>query len=328
MDRNGQLTFSDDPLLTGTNEVYQLLEEGRFDEAIGKLNALMDENPDYPGFEASYRAAKFWKNRDKEISSLNKGKQTADFLMTEWDEFKNYSRENNVIDSPAFKAVMRYIFFASSEHYKIAFKEQESTADNFDLLLNLGTCFLILGEHKSAIETLEYARSSYKNHANLLAMLGEAYFYTEEISKSLLCFKDAFFINPSDIDLGILKSRPIMDIVEAIKRLKPNCSEIREWIPVLGYTEDVFYARRNLYAEQVEAIKGEIFTLEKNYQNIDREKIQKTNIVPRLINKYLWMLDYFRFQNYDLENINEIKRRLIQLDPEIFEEYFKKSDLR
>lgn len=328
MDRNGQLTFSDDPLLTGSNEVYQLLGEGRFDEAIEKLNALMEGNPDYPGFEASYRAAKFWKNRNKEISSLNKGKQTADFLMTEWNEFRNYSRENSVIDTPAFNAVMRYIFFTSSEHYKIAFKEQESTADNFDLLLSLGTCFLILAEHKKAIETLEYARSSYKNHAKLLSMLGESYFYTEEISKSLLCFKEAFFINPSDIDLSILKSRPITDIINAVKRLKPGCMDIREWIPVLGYTEDVFYARRNLYADQVETIKGEIFSLEKSYQTADREKLERTNIIPRLINKYLWMLDYFRFQNYDLENIKEIKRRLIQLDQAVFEEYFKKSESR
>ena len=30
MDKNGQLTFSDDPILNGINEVYQLIEKGEF----------------------------------------------------------------------------------------------------------------------------------------------------------------------------------------------------------------------------------------------------------------------------------------------------------
>jgi tetratricopeptide (TPR) repeat protein len=325
---NDQLTFSDDPLLTGTNEVFQLIEEGNFSEAVIKLDNLMNINPDYPGLPEAYRTAKFWLNRSVEIECLLKGKQKADFLMREWEDFKKYSDNYKITETAAYNSAIKYIFYNASENYKIAFKEQESTTDNFNLLLNLGMCFLILGEYKDSIETLEYARSSNRNSARLNSLLGEAYFHTNEISRSLLFFKEAFFIDPSQIDLGPLKSKPVQDMIAVTKIKKPGCTDIREYMPVFAYTEDIFYARRNLNTEQVEEIKREIFTLEKNLNQITREKAEETNIIPRLINKYIWMLDYFRFQKYDYENIVEIKNRLIQLDKEIFEEYFKAHEIK
>jgi tetratricopeptide (TPR) repeat protein len=328
MDQNGQLTFSDDPLSSGINEIYQLIEEGSFKQAIRKLDDLMNINPDFPGLIEGYRTAKFWSNRTDEIESLTKGKQTADFLMREWEDFKVYAADNNMIDSAAYLSVMKNIFFNASEHYKIAFKEQESTADNFDLLLNLGMCFLILKEYKASIETLEYARSSNRNSARLNSLLGEAYFNTNEISRSLLFFKEAFFINPSEIDLAPLKAKPILDLAVITKEKKPGTSDILEWMPVFGFTHDIFYARRNINSEQIEAIKREIYTLEKNLRALSKEKSAESNIIPRLINKYIWMLDYFRFQNYDYENIMEIKNRLIQLDSVTFEGYFKEHELK
>ncbi len=328
MDQNGQLTFSDDPLQTGSNEVFQLIEEGSFLEAVKKLDELMDINPDFPGFVEAYRTARFWDNRRDEIRRLNDGKQTADFLMRQWEEFHNYSEENNVTEHAAFKAAMKYIFFTASKHYTIAFQEQESTADNFDLLLNLGICFITLEEYRSAIETLEYARISYKNSAKLLSLLGESNFHIDERSKSILYFREAFFIDPSDIDLDLLKAQPVLDIIDIIGEKKPDLKVLREWIPIFGFTEDIFNARRNLNSEQIETIRQEIYSLEKNFQTISKEKISDSNIVPRLINKYIWMLDFFYVQKYDSEIIKEIKDRLITIDKDLFGPFFEKADIR
>ena len=328
MNRDGQLSFSDDPLLTGINEVYQLIEEGDFPESIKKLDELMNINPDYPGLTDCYRTAKFWANRSSEISGLSGGKQTADFLMREWENYKEYADKNNMVDSSAYTSAMKNIFFNASENYKKAFKDQESTADNFDLLVNLGTCFLILGEYKPSIETLEYARSSNKNDARLNSLLGEAYFHIDEVSRSLLFFKEAFFINPADIDLKVLKSKPILDLVDIVEKSKPGCRDVKEWIPVFGFVEDVFYTRRNINNQQAETIKREIYSLEKNLREMNTGKIAESNIVPRLINKYIWMLDYFRFQNYNYESITDIKNRLIQLDKDIFEQFFKENEIK
>lgn len=326
MDHDGQLTFSDDPLLPRINEAYQLIEDGEFSESAQIIDELMNINPDYPGLTEGYRTAKFWNNRKDEIETNIKGKKKADYLMRQWSEFQRYAVEKNLSDSSAYKAVQKYVFYTASEHYKIAFQQQESTADNFDLLLNLGICFLKIGEYGKAIETFEYARISYKTSAKLLALLGEAYFHHNEIPKSLLYFREAFLLNPSEIELDLLHSKPMNRLIEIVHERKMGCPDVREWIPIFGYLEDLFYVKRQLNSQQVESIKREIYTMEKSYQTMSSEHLESTNIVPRLINKYLWMLDYFEEQNYDFESITEIRNRLIKLDKNLFEGFFKERE--
>jgi tetratricopeptide (TPR) repeat protein len=192
-------------------------------------------------------------------------------------------------------------------------------------LLNLGDCFLRLEEYQSAVETLEYARSSYKSNARLLAILGEAYFHLGDMTRSLACFREAFFIDPSEIDLGILRAAPILDLVELIKKERSDFKSINEWIPVYGYTHDVFYVKKNINVHQVETIEKDIYTLEVNYQKMSKSQIENSNIVPRLINKYLWLLDYYTLQNYNFDTITQIRERLIKIDPGLFKEYFEKK---
>ncbi len=324
MEHDGQLTFSDDSFLINSNMAYQLIEEGKFSEALEKIDLLMDKNPDFPGVSEAYRTIRFWINRLDALEKMKEGKETADFLMKEWAEFSHYSAEKNMRNSAAYASAMKYIFFMASEHYTRAFVNEESTVDNFDLLINLGICFITLRDFRRAVDTLEYAKSSFRSSARLLSLLGEAYYHIDEIPKSLLCFKEAFFINPSEIDLQYITAKPVLDLIEITKSLKSGVDP-REWIPIFGFVEDIFYVRRRLNSQQVEAIKRDIYALEKSYQKSGKEKIEETNIVPRLINKYIWMLEYFEYQNYDFENINEIRARLLKLDKSVFKEYFDRK---
>jgi tetratricopeptide (TPR) repeat protein len=324
MEKNGQLTFSDDPFLLGCNTAYQMMEEGNFSDAAEKIDELMGVNPDYPGLVDIYRTSRFWRIRKDEMKNIEKGKATADFLMNEWDAFTRYSSEKNMLNTTAYKSAMKYIFNKASENYSIAFNYEQSTLDNFDLLLNLGVCFITLGDFKRAAETLEYARSTYRSNAKLLSLLGESYFHINEIPKSLVFFREAFFIDPSGIDLSLLNSKPIADLARIARERKPGRDE-REWIPVFGYIEDVFYVKRQINTDMFESIKREIYTLEKNLQQMSSDTVESGNIIPRLINKYLWMLDYFELQSYDFANIADIRSHLIKMDKAIFGEFFKKK---
>ncbi|HPA71723.1 MAG TPA: hypothetical protein PKY31_05620, partial [Spirochaetota bacterium] len=263
-------------------------------------------------------------NRVKDIDRLEEGKMTADFLMKEWEEFTRYASGKGMLDSAPYNAAMKHIFFRASEHYTIAFVKEQSTVDNFDLLINLGICFIRLEDYRRAIETLEYARSSLRGSAKLLSLLGEANYQVNEIPKSLLYFKEAFFVDPSEIDLSLIRAKPVRDLAEISGRLKPG-ADPREWIPVFGYLQDILYVKRHLNSQQVESIKREIYTLETALHQSGRERAEETNIIPRLINKYLWMLDFFEYQNYDFNNITEIRSRLLKLDKELFKDFFGKK---
>jgi len=325
MDNNGQLTFSDDPLLHESTEIYQLISEGNFQEAIKKSDQLMNVNPDYPGLVEAYRTAKFWSNREQEIRKTAEGKKRADFLMEEWNAFDDYASYKEMKSSSAYKSAMRYIFFKASEQYKLAFQHNEETNDKFDLLINLGECFLRLKEHKFAIETLEYAMTSYKSNAKLLFILGESYYHIDDIPKCLLYMREAFQIDPSQIDLTLIEAKPITDIIDVIQNSGKNVRDLREWIPVFGFLTDIFYVRRNLNKHQVESLKREVFNLENSLTRMNSDDIEATNILPRIMNKYLWLLDYYEHQNINIENSDQIKSRLLSFDKELFQEFFKKS---
>ena len=195
----------------------------------------MDIDADYPGLIESYRVAKFWNNREQEIKTIEEGKDTAEYLMEQWEVFNEYAESKDMVSSSAFKSAMRYIFFKAADHYKFAFREQQDTSNNFQFLLNLGDCFLRLEEYKLAIETLEFAADPTRATPACMAILGEAYFHTGDMSKSLLCFREAFFIDPAEIDLTILKAKPILELAEIVKKERADYKDINEWIPVYGY---------------------------------------------------------------------------------------------
>ncbi len=326
MKKNEQLTFSDDHLLPRLNEIYLAIENGEFSEAIKLTDNFLKKNSDYPGINEAYRTARFWENRQQEIAVLSSGKETADFYMNQWEKFNNYADEKKIKKSSVYKSIQKFIFFTAANNYKIAFQKQQSPTDNFELLLNLGICFLTLKEYNYVIETLEYARSAYKLNSKILAILAEAYYQTGEIPKSLFFFREAFFIDPSKIDISLISAKPISETIELIKKTRPQDIDIREWIPIIGHLSDIFYIKKNLNNQQVETIKKDIFTMEHNLQMLTDDKINSTNIKPRLINKYLWLYDYYQFQKYDFENLSEIRTRLIKIDKELFENYFKNKN--
>ncbi|NMB65445.1 MAG: hypothetical protein GYA16_11325, partial [Spirochaetes bacterium] len=201
MDKNGQLTFFDDPLLQGINEAYTFIEAGDFTQAVKKIDDLMTINPDYPGLAEAYRVARFWESRKKAMQELQKGKDTADFLMTQWEEFEAFAQNRGLVWATAYQKAMRFVFFTASEHYTIAFNDRENPTDNLQLLMQLGTCFIRLGEYQHTIEALEYARSAYRSNACILSLLAESYYHTGDVPRALLYFREAFLLNPSEIDI-------------------------------------------------------------------------------------------------------------------------------
>ena len=323
MDKDGQLNFDDNTFLLKVNEVFDLIEDGKFSNAVNELDILLNINPNYPGVIEAYRTARFWQNRNDELKKFKEGKETADFLMIQWQEFETYSIEKNLLSSMAYKSAMRNIFFKASHNYRSAFQKQEDTINNFDLLQNLGDCFIRLEEYKHAVETLEYAKTSNHSNATLLSMLAEGYFHLGELTKSLVLFKEAFLINPSKIDITMIKAKPIHDIIKIINSEEKKFTDIREWIPIYGFIHNIFNVRKKISKPQLNTIKNEIYNFEVSYQKLNKEKIETSNILPRMINRYLWSLDYYEFQEFDQGIIHQIRDRLLKIEPDIFYDYFK-----
>jgi hypothetical protein len=72
-------------------------------------------------------------------------------------------------------------------------------------------------------------------------------------------------------------------------------------------------------------MEREIYNLEINYQRMNRDQIYSTPVLPRLMNKYLWMYEYYEVQNYNFENMIQIRDRLLALNRELFNDFFRKK---
>ena len=248
--------------------------------------------------------------------------------MKQWDIYEKYAVEKEIISSESYKSAMKFIFFKASENYRAAFQNQEDTANNFSLLINLGDCFLRLEEYKYTIDTLEYAKTSYQTNARLLSLLAEAYYQLGDTTKSLLFFKEAFFIDPTQIDLSLINAEPITKTIEIIKNHKKEIKDIREWIPVYATVADFWFVKKKINKYQISAIEKEAYNLEVSFQKMNKEQIEDENVLPRMINKYLWILDYYEFQDYNFKTLSQVRERLISLEPSLFMEFFKNASKR
>jgi len=61
------------------------------------------------------------------------------------------------------------------------------------------------------------------------------------------------------------------------------------------------------------------------YQKMNKVQVEGSNILPRLINKYLWLLDYYTLQSYNFDNVTQIRDRLVNIDRSLFQEYFSRK---
>ena len=58
---------------------------------------------------------------------------------------------------------------------------------------------------------------------------------------------------------------------------------------------------------------------------MNKGQVEASNIMPRLINKYLWLLDYYTLQSYNFDTISQIRERLINIHQDLFQEYFSRK---
>jgi tetratricopeptide (TPR) repeat protein len=324
MENDGQLTFSDDTIVIASNEALSYMETGDFTRALDRIDPVVSSDPDHPGLSEIYRTARFWITRIEEASKKPQGKDRANFLMDQWTFFTDYTKNKGGSASAAYIAARKFIFFSACEEYKEAFRQNENPTEKFENLINLGVCFITLGEYRNAIETLEYARSSHRSDARLISLLAESYYHAGDIPKSLLLFREAFSTDPAQVDLSLISAPPIKEIEAAVRRIKPLASEIREWIPVIGYVTEIFYVKRQINTPQFETIKRDVLSLERSFQSLSHDQRDVSNVTPRLLNKYLWLYDYFAFQSQSTEHSSQIRDRLCAIDAGLFTDFFKR----
>ena len=154
--------------------------------------------------------------------------------------------------------------------------------------------------------------------STVLAEMGDCYALCGEERIAKVLFREAFFIEPQKVDLTLLDSELICNLIEKTEALGYSGSVLQEWIPVYGVLYGVFSVKRELRALEIGQLKRSIYSLKNSVREAgDDEKI----LVPRLINHYFWLIDHYFTVNEDRARINEILLKIKLLDANIYNKY-------
>ncbi|MCX7025796.1 MAG: hypothetical protein NT080_14450 [Spirochaetes bacterium] len=296
-------------------DAYDKLKSADLPTSIRLLDTALSVDFENEEVLFALTCAQWWRERFTRTESMHNSFEKADFVLSQWKSFQAFQRRTQNAFEPARYAFKRFVFGSA-----LAWYEAAAPCENVDAetALRLGRCLKGMGDFRKAVERLEAATNARKDDPETLAELADTYALVNETRVSKALFREAFFINPQRVNLGFLESTMIERLVESVAAQGFNGPELAEWLPVYGCLSGVFNVKRELKAAEVGRLKQSIYELENEAgENAERRGV----LVPRLMNKYFWLVDHMINVKEDRARIDEVLLKVRILDPGIYRQY-------
>ena len=173
---------------------------------------------------------------------------------------------------------------------------------------------------EKAIDVYEYTRGFKVEDSSLLAKLGDCYFSIDETSKAKVLFREAFFLDPGQIELDQIES-PFIHMLykETLRRIEiPEVAVY--WVPVIAEIKSAFNVKREPKKGELEELRTKISKLEEEYE-VNRKK--RDYIEPKLINHYFWLIDTLKMLSGSKKEIETSLHKINKINPTIFTQYLQ-----
>ena len=213
---------------------------------------------------------------------------------------------------------VRFFVFSRALFFFEGLLSSHSNQNDSGLLLLTGRCYKGIGNYDDALNVLEQAARIKREDARTLAEVADINALLAQTKTAKALFREAFFLDPSKIDLRSLESALILKLRDKVSALGYKEDELCEWIPVYGYIWGVFSVKRELKQTEAGRLKQSIFSLETEYEAnpSKREKLK-----PRLLNHYFWLIDHYEISREDPSLIEETLLKIKVTDPDIYNMY-------
>ncbi len=290
--------------------IFQYLKAGRWSDVEQIAFALEDQNTDFR--DSVLKVTRFWQKR-LELFVYEK-EDTGIELFKEWEHFVYFCGEYKVNDVNIFLATKSYVLKKVIDFLTKASREKDNTSR--EILVYLAYAFFEADVIDRAIDTLEFilGRFQEENDARVYTLLGDLYaeVYPENHPKrdlAVIMFNELFLKCVDTVDIDNIEYPDINKLIQGIRAdLFPE-NEIKYWIPVYGFLYGGLTVRRNLRYEEYKKLQEQIVALE----NELREQENTSIIIPKLMNVYFWVFDYYVYQMKTLGGAMQIYRRVLEL---------------
>lgn len=258
----------------------------------------------------------FWQEREKLVRQARNDFQKCDILRDQWPQFLNFCNTIQFHDDQGLFGIRQYVFGSALE-YLSSYNNEQGLKDP-EILFRVGQCLKVLGNYPSAQKFLESANALKRNSPAILAEMADTYAFLEENDMAKLLFREAFTLDPQEIRLEFLESALIRRVISLVIDEGHTGSDTAEWVPVFGYVEGVLSTRRELRAVEFGKLLHTVYQLERE---ILEQAGAATCQIPRVINKYFWLIDHYSRSRDDQPRIKELILKIKGLSRRIYELY-------
>lgn len=302
-------------------QIYDYYRGGDFSAALIASERASVYEVDNKEILAAIKCSLFWKERIHKSQEIQDSYERAEFLFNEWNGFsQRYSRHLAVAFEKGKNAIRQYLFTYLIEVYdEISF---ESPKENLEILLRKGKCYKGMGNYEKAIDVLEEALRIDNENPDILAQLADSHALVDEMREAKVLFREAFFIGAGKVDIDLLESDIILKIIEIIKEEKSlSDTLLKEWIPVYGTVLGLFNIKRELRPLELGKLKQSVYKLREEMKQTDQKRMIDSVLVPRLINRYFWLIDHYIRIKEDRGRVEEMLIAIKELDSKVWQRY-------
>lgn len=302
------------------SKAYDFLKSGNLKRAHEILKNALEQDLENKEILYTMRCIFFWSNELDNIGQLSSPYEQGESIVLRWKKFTQFIEDDGSSFERSVYAIRQGVFSLALQYYQAMFKDNVQQP-GADLYRKVGLCLKRLGDYETALKCLESANSIISGSAEILSEMADCYAFCGEDKMAKLLFREAFFIDPLKVDLTLLDSELICNLVtQTSKMVKANGQLLQEWIPVYGVIFGVFTVKRELSGIEIGKLKQSIYALESDLREDGNEP---TLLIPRLINHYFWLIDHYGNSSEDFPKIDETLLKIKILDINIHDKYKK-----
>ena len=283
--------------------------------------ALLEQalNIDFENEETKHalKCVHWWLEHTRRIEDIKDPFEKGGFIISLLKQYNVFLGQQSEIFDQCQYAVRYYVYSTALFFFEGLLGSPANQHDP-GLLLLVGRCFKGLGDYDKALNYLEQAVRFKREDAETLAEVADINALLAETKAAKALFREAFFLDPSKIDVRSLESALIQQLRDKVSQMGYGEEALCEWIPVYGYLWGVFSVKRELKQMEIGRLRQSIFSLEAECAaNPARRELLK----PRLLNRYFWLIDHYENSHEDPSLIEETRLKIKVTDPDIYKMY-------
>ena len=299
-------------------EAYEKLKASDAAAACSLIEEALELDYENEEIKHALKCVCWWLEQTRRIDELKNPYEKGAFLISLIKQYYIFLEQLNQGNFEQCQYSVRYFVYSKALFFFSNLLTNPANQHDPDLLAFTGRCYKGLGNYDEALNFFEQAVGISKEDAGILAELADVSALLSQVKDAKALFREAFFIDPSKIDLKFLESALILKLRDKVAEMGFKDDALREWIPVYGYLWKVFSIKRELKQTEVGRLKQAIFTMEAEYESnpSSREKIK-----PRLLNHYFRLVDYYEIVHEDSSLLEETLLKIKVTDPDIYNLY-------